>query len=448
MGPSENCQTEGLILGTGASVEGSINFTSIGKLVLNMAEGNVRNFDASLTFKVSPKIEARFDVGLKGNFDFIKKPVNVPIGTTGLIAKVNVTPFLDANFSTSLTGSLCSEMSFTNGVRYDNGIWKKYKNDPKKPISIDLNMASKSLLFFGIKTEASVGLAGNIARLTGTFKLGDFAEGTFIEAEKGIDNTNAYERKLNSELVAGMRAQLSLKAGLYATVVGIDFAKIEAEFPKLQFDFLKKHYYEVPVFTNPTYSVGNDRSEAIISCDVSRETLHPVDVGFALFDTNNNIVDSNISTTYFGKERTLSAKFTKLTIGQQYTCSPIVRIDGDDYRALPSVIVGKEISVITTESTNITTTSVLLSGQYKADNVSSYGVCYTKENEENWKWTNAYNANENGSFSALVNYLEPGTTYVFCAFVLCDGEYFYGEVKSFTTLDNPVDNITDRKSVV
>lgn len=429
------------LLGTGASVEGSISFISKGKLVINMADGNVKNFDASLTFKVSPKIEARFDAGLKGNFDFINKPVDVPLGTSGVIAKVKVTPFLDADFSTSLIGSLSSEMSFTNGIRYDNGTWTKYKNDPKKPVSMNWNMASSVSLFFGIKTEASIGLAGNIARLTGTFKLGDFAEGTFIEAEKGIDNANAYERKLNSELVAGMRTQLSIKAGLYASVVGTDFAKIEAEFPKLQFDFLKKHYYEVPVFTNPTYSVGNDRSEAIISCDVSRELLHPVDIGLALFDTNNNIVDSNISSTYFGKEKTLSAKFTNLTIGQQYTCSPIVRIDGDDYRALPSIIVGKEISITTAESSDITSTSVVLSGQYKAEGVSSYGFCYTKKNEENWKWANAYNANQEGRFSAIINYLEPNTNYEFCAYVICDGDYYYGNVETFTTKDIPIDNI-------
>lgn len=95
------------------------------------------------------------------------------------------------------------------------------------------------------------------------------------------------------------------------------------------------------------------------------------------------------------------------------------------------------VLVTTGEATNITSESATLSGVVSgATNDISCGFIYgTYSNitSLNNKRVGAY---YNSAYSIDVTYLQPGTTYYYCAYAIIGGEEQYGEVRSFTTLQN------------
>ena len=94
------------------------------------------------------------------------------------------------------------------------------------------------------------------------------------------------------------------------------------------------------------------------------------------------------------------------------------------------------ITITTGKATNITFEGATLSGVVSgATNEISCGIIYgTASNitSLNNKRVGAY---YNGAYSIDVSYLQPGTTYYYCAYAVIGGEELYGEVREFTTLE-------------
>ena len=95
------------------------------------------------------------------------------------------------------------------------------------------------------------------------------------------------------------------------------------------------------------------------------------------------------------------------------------------------------ITVTTGEATNITSESATLSGVVVgATGEISCGIIYGTSSDISSSDNNRVGTSSDGAYSIDVSYLQPGTTYYYCAYTIDeDGESEYGDVLSFTTLE-------------
>lgn len=130
----------------------------------------------------------------------------------------------------------------------------------------------------------------------------------------------------------------------------------------------------------------------------------------------------------------------KLSIGEN-TAS--LRITSDEIEMVLSVKAYKSVNIITLDAADITTNSAVLRGSINLDgkSITEKGfVVYTDENS-----VTEYDVagNEIGEFSCQISELEDGAVYYYKAYMIVADETFYGEEKSFTTLEEIVITIPE-----
>lgn len=130
----------------------------------------------------------------------------------------------------------------------------------------------------------------------------------------------------------------------------------------------------------------------------------------------------------------------KLSIGEN-TAS--LRITSDEIEMVLSVKAYKSVNIITLDAADITTNSAVLRGSINLDgkSITEKGfVVYTDENS-----VTEYDVagNEIGEFSCQISELEDGAVYYYKAYMIVGDETFYGEEKSFTTLEEIVISIPE-----
>ena len=130
----------------------------------------------------------------------------------------------------------------------------------------------------------------------------------------------------------------------------------------------------------------------------------------------------------------------KLSIGEN-TAS--LRITSDEIEMALSVKAYKSVNIITLDAADITTNSAVLRGSINLDgkSITEKGfVVYTDENS-----VTEYDVagNEIGEFSCQISELEDGAVYYYKAYMIVGDETFYGEEKSFTTLEEIVITIPE-----
>lgn len=130
----------------------------------------------------------------------------------------------------------------------------------------------------------------------------------------------------------------------------------------------------------------------------------------------------------------------KLSIGEN-TAS--LRITSDEIEMVLSVKAYKSVNIITLDAADITTNSAVLRGSINLDgkSITEKGfVVYTDENS-----VTEYDVagNEIGEFSCQISELEDGAVYYYKAYMIVGDEKFYGEEKSFTTLEEIVITIPE-----
>lgn len=130
----------------------------------------------------------------------------------------------------------------------------------------------------------------------------------------------------------------------------------------------------------------------------------------------------------------------KLSIGEN-TAS--LRITSDEIEMVLSVKAYKSVNIITLDAADITTNSAVLRGSINLDgkSITEKGfVVYTDENS-----VTEYDVagNEIGEFSCQISELEDGAAYYYKAYMIVGDETFYGEEKSFTTLEEIVITIPE-----
>ncbi|MBR4312833.1 MAG: hypothetical protein IKT86_05790, partial [Bacteroidaceae bacterium] len=106
---------------------------------------------------------------------------------------------------------------------------------------------------------------------------------------------------------------------------------------------------------------------------------------------------------------------------------------GQAVRPVTSGISKPEVTIATGEATDVTAYGAILSGTVRGtDEAITCGIIYGTSSDLS---LNDYReeTSANSTYSVSISNLQPGTTYYYCAYVVVDGEYKYGETYSFTT---------------
>ncbi|MBR6715868.1 MAG: hypothetical protein IKI83_05415 [Prevotella sp.] len=282
------------------------------------------------------------------------------------------------------------------------------------------------------------GEAGVSIEYDATLSKNDFSQ-------KGWSTIN-YEKLVDNAVVwKGYRSgAIDLKFAWFP--FSISLGKTEKEWERKSF---------VPTFSN--LSLGKDsETKRQLTTEISGNIFGSLLVGTRIFDE-----DSETSMIkYFDKEFDRTSPFNKYTIdfsdylkpNHKYTAYPVVKwndsnlyLSEQELLAIPKIEFSKSLTPITDYADEIETNKATLHGYIEGDidfinKDSFYGMIIGTDanptkNGTTWEATQ----NNKNFYEIPIHKLEEGTTYYYCAFLCVDGEYTYGEIKSFKTLEISVE---------
>jgi uncharacterized protein (TIGR02145 family) len=94
------------------------------------------------------------------------------------------------------------------------------------------------------------------------------------------------------------------------------------------------------------------------------------------------------------------------------------------------------IAVTTTTPSEITTTTAMCGAEVTTSseaNLSELGVCWSTQFNPTASDDHLSSTTWNKPFTCIITGLEPNTTYYVCAYVKCNGSYYYGDIEDFIT---------------
>lgn len=209
----------------------------------------------------------------------------------------------------------------------------------------------------------------------------------------------------------------------------------------------------VPSFNNVNYKKNGNIITLL--ADVSENVFPAIAVGFCIRDIENSEVFSNyykenyLKYLYNNRFHHYEISLTNfLSLNKKYKLHPIVKLfNHDKYKMLayPSCDMELLVTPQTDEVNNIEGDEAILIGHLDGDtdyinSTCNFGFMYSKNSNPIADGNIVYSSLINNTLlRSKLNNLEDGTTYYYCAFLCIDGEYTYGEVKSFKTLEAAVE---------
>ena len=182
-------------------------------------------------------------------------------------------------------------------------------------------------------------------------------------------------------------------------------------------------------------------------------TVSKTDVGFALINQKNEDDATYTYSTwgYQGEQADLSAMFFNKSRSADYTLYPLVKYMDMELIAEPSAVDEDIPEVVTLSAFSISESSAVLSGSVSGISGSSsdcrYGFFYGTSTVPSVGGQEIQvGSNRDGEYSYSLSNLKDNTTYYYCAYLSVDGQYTYGDVRSFTT-EKKKDEITPGQMV-
>ena len=177
------------------------------------------------------------------------------------------------------------------------------------------------------------------------------------------------------------------------------------------------------------------------------------DVGFALINQKNG-ADATYTYSawgYQGGQADLSAMFYNKSRTSDYTLYPLVKYMGMELIAEPFAMDEDIPEVKTLPASFVTESSAMLEALIiKTDLLAScrYGFFYSTSSVPSVGGQEIMvGSNGDDNYTYSLSGLKDNTTYYYCAYLLVDGHYTYGEVRQFTTKKAATVRTTDASSV-
>ena len=183
-------------------------------------------------------------------------------------------------------------------------------------------------------------------------------------------------------------------------------------------------------------------------------TVSKTDVGFALINQKNE-EDATYTYSawgYQGEQADLSALFFNKSRSGDYKLYPLAKFMDMELIAEPSAVDESIPEVITLPAFSVSESSAVLSGEVSGISGSSsdcrYGFFYGTSSVPSVGGQEIrVGSNGDGNYTYSLSGLKDNTTYYYCAYLLVDGHYTYGEVRQFTTKKAATVRTTDASSV-
>lgn len=275
-----------------------------------------------------------------------------------------------------------------------------------------------------------------------------FELGIKADIGKSLDDayksTNFYERAEDLVTVS-LDRKFGVSSGVAADLLGFHAgAAIEG--------MVKLNLFErglIPKFSNTRY-FAQDNAESYLTCEIDKDILAAVPVGFKVYDEDGNMVFKEYYTDdYSGSFNEYRIPYTFNKVNTTYTAYPVFKLFGEyEVLASPGVEMKSEVSPVTVGGEAISSDEASISGRldgdYKFLEVGGYsvGFLYGESAELQESGTSiVVGLNADGTFGSKLIKLKDGTTYYYCAYLKVGGKIYYGEVKSFATPKIPKDAV-------
>ena len=182
-------------------------------------------------------------------------------------------------------------------------------------------------------------------------------------------------------------------------------------------------------------------------------TVSKTDVGFALINQKNE-EDATYTYSawgYQGEQADLSALFFNMSRSGDYKLYPLAKFMDMELIAEPSAVDESIPEVITLPAFSVSESSAVLFGEVSGISGSSsdcrYGFFYGTSSVPSVGGQEIrVGSNRDIRYTYSLSGLKDNTTYYYCAYLSVDGQYTYGDVRSFTT-EKKKDEITPGQMV-
>lgn len=402
---------------------------------LSLLDNN--DMDLNLSLQSKAEGERRKELG--------RLPVKLPF-----VPLLNISLGYASFCSTDIEGSFgllsakgSSEYTFT--VIYENGKFRHSFNRGNSEMTVsgldEFNVSGS--VWGGFMLCPGIETIGRVVQFEVENKIGPCFEFDISAPSNFNWREDGYDALKNSNL------NLSLKAGADLTVRSIFNKCFDTSRPssfrnpsitispaiKL-FDYTR---HIVPEFSD--LKIENDTKSITATSTASRELAFPCQVGFSIYDEEDNLVDRIYDDRRYvwdTDRMELNHKFdSNINPGIKYKVKPVVRLGALEMDANPTKEVYLDCEVHTGEAL-ATTYSVEANGTYEKilPGTVQAGFVYTSkrieptvDNSMSVEAEITDSQTINGGFSGL----EEGTTYYYRAYVFYNDKYYYGETQCITT---------------
>lgn len=440
------------------SVGGNIGYTVDPSLRINYCLIFSKDIGNSFTLSVKGRFDYDIHAGISGSIELQKDFPVLKYAKPKIYLGGGTFFFIDPGFFVRATGDASFNLIYNGAIEtyfYFKGDSKYKENQIPPTFTIKPAKADKPTIESEFKgtLSLSTGLFNGFAVTIGheiIDKL-EFREegGINLEYSAKLPTSNGDFNTIAYEALKEQGLELSLYEGK-----SLDLDVFDFNYPlNLQrtrsITLLSKKF--VPTFSNVKFDKTGQDINVKLSAQTSEEVLFPVKVGFAVYeDEDEQPIETKWYTTEYENPETFNEyeiDFDIIKANKKYTAYPVVEWSDKTLPAIPMVEISLTAEPITGAARNIKTNSALLSGRLDGfvdllDENSRYGFLYSGTSDPTMGGiTINCELGTDGTMSANVTDLKPGTTYYYCTFLYANGEYTYGIISSFETKSS--DEIVD-----
>lgn len=298
---------------------------------------DLRNdFESSISFNAKSEVDESGEWQLGRTLKLDRMPI--PGTVLWLTPRISLYGYFSEQGEVSLDFGAHLNRSDVFSLICENGVWSHgYKLLTDAGVDV-ASLSMRGSVEVGLRPDILFGLCGSATGLGFVYRVGLKESADFkFDALEYVRNGGAYAALRDSYARTTVPQSVNAYAqlGLFGPAVRWDMPPYNVE-PQWGND-----KYLLPLFGETTATIGKDHRSVTLRSDVSRDLLLPVELGYSVFDQEENLVSRKYkSTTYrnYGEwpYNGLEEHFSDLETGKTYTAYPTVRIMGLDMTAVPS----------------------------------------------------------------------------------------------------------------
>lgn len=327
--------------GTSASIE--VNDKASLRVLMRKTLGSPFYFKLELENKldINPSLTAISEAQMGASFDIIKEKSigRIPIPYTPLffVPKISMAGYFDLTGEVKLEAGLFFNRLDMISFEYKEGEWGcnySHKQEGRWDIA---QLSMEGAAEVGISPELLFSFCGTATGVGVNFSAGlkEYVNFKFDALEYFDTGAYAAIKESYANTTAPYSISVFAQAGLFDSDNSPRWTKTYSDEKQIGND-----KFIVPEFSEITCTDGTESNSEVVSTNISRDLLLPTNVGFAVYDDENNLISKKYSSaTYTGPSewpfKGLSEQFSRLESGE-YTVYPLIKIFDKELLATPS----------------------------------------------------------------------------------------------------------------